>query len=74
MPFSVFSSKLFLFLANRENLQNRFNGIFVMEVFLKMYEKTYLKEPQNDAVWSEWKYFFVRFQMFVFFLEYAEEH
>ena len=53
MPFSVFSSKLFLFLANRENLQNRFNGIFAMEVFLKMYEKTYLKEPQNDAVWSE---------------------
>ena len=42
--------------------------------FLKMDEKTYLKRPQNGPVWSEWKYYFLRFQMFVFSSEYAEEH
>ena len=36
--------------------------------------KTYLKRYQNGLVWSERKYFFLRFQMFVFSLEYAEEH
>ena len=45
-----------------------------METFLKMDEKTCLKLPQNDPVWSEWKYYFLRFQMFVFSLEYTEEH
>ena len=39
-----------------------------------MDKKTYLKEPQNDQVWSESKYYFLKFQMFVFSLEYAEEH
>ena len=57
-----------------ENMQNRFDWIFIMKIFLKMDKKTYLKEPQNDQVWSEWKYYFLKFQMFVFSLEYAEEH
>ena len=39
-----------------------------------MDEKTYLKGFQNGLVWSEWKYFFLRFQIFVFSLEYAEKH
>ena len=39
-----------------------------------MDEKIYLKGSQIGLVWSEWKYFFLRFQMFVFSLEYAEEH
>ena len=39
-----------------------------------MDEKTYLKGPQNDPVLSEWKCYFLKFQMFVSSLEYAEEH
>ena len=39
-----------------------------------MDERTYLKRSLNGPVWSELKYFFLRFQIFVFSLKYAEEH
>ena len=39
-----------------------------------MDEQTNLKGSQSGLVWSEWKYFFLTFQMFVFSLEYAEKH
>ena len=38
-----------------------------------MDEKTYLKGYQNGLVWSS-ENTFLRFQIFVFSLEYAEEH
>ena len=43
-------------------------------MFLKIDEKTYIKVSENGPVWSEWKYCFLSFQMFVFSLEYAEWH
>ena len=33
-----------------------------------MDEKTYFKRPQIVPVWSERKYYVLRFQLFVFFL------
>ena len=33
-----------------------------------MDEKTYFKGPQIGPVWSERNYYFLRFQLFVFFL------
>ena len=41
---------------------------------MKMNEKAYFMGPENDPVWSEWKYYSLRFQMFAFSLEYAGEH
>ena len=74
--FFIFSSKLFLGFftnsktENRENFQNRLQ----LNIYRKTFFWKYLKGSQNGLVWSEWKYFFLRFQMFVFSLEYAEEH
>ena len=51
-----------------------YNWIFIAKIVVKMDEKTNLKRSQNGLVQSEWKYFFLRFQMFVFSLEYAEKH
>ena len=43
-----------------------YNWIFITNVFLKMDEKTCLKGPKIGPAWPGWKYYFLRFQMFVF--------
>ena len=74
MPFSIsiqISFGYFLQIVKQQTVNTckiGYNWIFITRNFLKMDQKRYLKGPKNGPIWS------LRIQMFVFALEYAEEH
>ena len=47
---------------------------YLSQIFLNMDEKEYFKGTKGRPVRSQLKRYFLRFQKFVFTLEYAEEH